>query len=109
VTKTILITGCSSGIGKALALEAKQQGYRVFATARKDADLQALQQLGLETIHLEITNPDSVQQAMQQVQKQAGRLDILVNNAGFGAIGPVLDAGAEDGTDQSCTASADAK
>lgn len=95
MTKTILITGCSSGIGKALALEAKQQGYRVFATARQEADLQMLQQLGLECIRLEITRSDSVQQAMQQVLQQAGRLDILVNNAGFGAIGPVLDAGAE--------------
>lgn len=95
MTKTMLITGCSSGIGKALALEAKQQGYRVFATARKEADLAQLQQLGLETITLEMTNPDSIKQALLQLQQQAGRLDILVNNAGFGAIGPVLDAGAE--------------
>lgn len=95
MSKTILITGCSSGIGKALALEAKQQGYRVFATARKEADLAQLQQLGLETIALEMTNPDSVKQAVLQLQQQAGRLDILVNNAGFGAMGPVLDAGAE--------------
>ncbi|MBU0911385.1 MAG: SDR family oxidoreductase [Gammaproteobacteria bacterium] len=95
MNKTILITGCSSGIGKALALAAKQQGYRVFATARKEADLAQLQQLGLETIALEMTNPDSVKQAVLQLQHQAGRLDILVNNAGFGAMGPVLDAGAE--------------
>ncbi|MGY5796515.1 SDR family oxidoreductase [Rheinheimera faecalis] len=95
MSKTILITGCSSGIGKALALAAKQQGYRVFATARKQADLMLLQQLGLETIALEMTNPDSVKQAVLQLQQQAGCLDILVNNAGFGAMGPVLDAGAE--------------
>ncbi len=95
MTKTILITGCSSGIGKALALEAKQQGYRVFATARKQTDLQQLKQMGLETIALEMTNPDSVKQAVAQLQQQAGCLDILVNNAGFGVMGPVLDAGAE--------------
>ena len=95
MSKTILITGCSSGIGKALALEAKQQGYRVFATARKQTDLQQLKQMGLETIALEMTNPDSVKQAVAQLQQQAGCLDILVNNAGFGVMGPVLDAGAE--------------
>ena len=95
MSKTILITGCSSGIGKALALEAKQQGYRVFATARKETDLQQLKQMGLETIALEMTNPDSVKQAVAQLQQQAGCLDILVNNAGFGVMGPVLDAGAE--------------
>lgn len=95
MSKTMLITGCSSGIGKALALEAKQQGYRVFATARKEYDLAQLQQLGLETIRLEMTEPDSVRQAVLQLQQQAGRLDILVNNAGFGVMGPVLDAGAE--------------
>jgi short-subunit dehydrogenase len=95
MTKTIFITGCSSGIGKALAVEAKRQGYRVFATARKEADLATLQQLGFETIALEMTDPDSVQQAVAQLQQHAGQLDILVNNAGFGAIGPVLDAGVE--------------
>lgn len=95
MSKTILITGCSGGIGKALALEAKQQGYRVFATARKQDSLTELQQLGLETIRLEMTDPDSVKQAVLQLQQQAGGLDILVNNAGFGLMGPVLDAGAE--------------
>lgn len=95
MSKTILITGCSSGIGKALALEAKQQGYRVFATARKEADLVQLQQLGLETITLEITSSDSLQQGVSQLQQQVGSLDILVNNAGFGFMGPVLDAGSE--------------
>jgi short-subunit dehydrogenase len=95
MSKTILITGCSGGIGKALALEAKQQGYRVFATARKQKDLQELQQLGLETIALEMTDPESVQQGLKQLSDTTGRLDILVNNAGFGVMGPVLDAGAE--------------
>lgn len=95
MSKTILITGCSSGIGKALAIEAKQQGYRVFATARKEADLVALRQLEVEAIRLEMTDPDSVRQAVLQLQQQADQLDILVNNAGFGAMGPVLDAGAE--------------
>lgn len=95
MSKTILITGCSGGIGQALALEAKQQGYRVFATARNRADLDALQQLGLEVIALEITDKASIERAVSLVQQNSGRLDILVNNAGFGAIGPVMDAGAE--------------
>lgn len=94
MTKTILITGCSSGIGKALAVEAKQQGYRVFATARKASDLAELQQLGLEVIALELTDPTSVRHAVSQLQQRAGQLDILINNAGYGAMGPVLDAGA---------------
>ncbi|MCA1929997.1 SDR family oxidoreductase [Rheinheimera sp.] len=95
MSKTMLITGCSGGIGKALAIEAKRQGYRVFATARKEADLVALQHLGLETIALEMTEADSVKEAAVQLKQQVGRLDILVNNAGFGVMGPVLDAGAE--------------
>lgn len=94
MTKVILITGCSGGIGKALALEARQHGYRVFATARKDADIVSLQQSGIEAFALEITDPQSIQNAVLQIQQQAGQLDVLVNNAGFGLIGPVMDAGA---------------
>jgi len=91
----MLITGCSTGLGYALAIEAAQQGFRVFATARKAADVTALQQQGLHALQLDIADPESVQAAVATLTQQAGRLDVLVNNAGYGAMGPVLDASPE--------------
>jgi NAD(P)-dependent dehydrogenase (short-subunit alcohol dehydrogenase family) len=90
-SQTILITGCSSGIGQALALEFKKRGHTVFATARQPAALQALTALGLHAVELDVTRADSIAQALAQIQAQAGQLDMLINNAGYGQFGAVID------------------
>ncbi|WP_337841329.1 SDR family oxidoreductase [Rheinheimera sp.] len=93
--KTMLITGCSGGLGKALALAASAAGYQVIATARKPQDLAALQALGLNVLALDLCSAASVAAAVQQLKERGTGLDVLVNNAGFGAIGAVLDASPE--------------
>ncbi len=90
--RTILITGCSSGIGYTCAHGMKQRGWRVFATARSDADLQRLEAEGLETIRLDYADPASVVACAAEVSKRAGgKLDALFNNGAFGQPGALED------------------
>ena len=81
--KTMLITGCSSGLGKALALQAMQAGYRVLATARKKTHQDELRALGLEAYELDVCDAASIQQLVLHLHQQNIQLDILVNNAGI--------------------------
>ena len=90
-----LITGCSSGIGRALAEAFKAGGYRVFAAARKGADLEALSGTGFTAIKLDVNDAADIARASERLSAEAGRLDVLINNAGYGAMGPLLDGGAE--------------
>ena len=94
--KTILITGCSSGIGAALAQEFHQRGHRVFATARRIETLQALQSQGMQTLALDVTDGASIALALEALEKQAGHINILINNAGYGQFGAIMDARPED-------------
>jgi NAD(P)-dependent dehydrogenase (short-subunit alcohol dehydrogenase family) len=94
--RTILITGCSSGIGAALALELHQRGHRVYATARRPGSLASLAAKGLDTLALDVNDDDSITAAMQQIDSDVGSLDILVNNAGFSQVGAVVDLTRED-------------
>lgn len=94
--RNVLITGCSSGIGAALARELKKRGQRVFATARRPDSLSPLAELGIETLALDVNDDASIAAAMAQVESCAGRLDMLVNNAGFSQVGAVLDLTRED-------------
>lgn len=89
--KTVLITGCSSGIGRALAGEFRNRGYRVFASARNAAALQDLERDGFEAVALDITDDASVSAAVQSVRERAGGIDYLVNNAGHSLFGPVAE------------------
>jgi NAD(P)-dependent dehydrogenase (short-subunit alcohol dehydrogenase family) len=89
--KIALITGASSGIGRALADELKQHGFLVYATARKPTDLTALTAAGFQALLLDVNDPLAIEQAVATIRQQHNRLDLLINNAGFGAMGPVLD------------------
>ncbi|MDP2829589.1 MAG: SDR family NAD(P)-dependent oxidoreductase [Sulfuricellaceae bacterium] len=90
--KTILITGCSSGIGLCVAEGLAKRGYRVFATARKAEDVEKLAGLGLESLLLDVSDSASIRAAMTEIlARTGGRLDALFNNAGFGQPGAVED------------------
>lgn len=91
-SKSILITGCSSGIGLCAAMRLKQRGYRVFATARNEADVQKLLNKGFESFRLDVNDSQSIQQVLAQIlQLTGGKLDALFNNAGFVQAGAVED------------------
>ncbi len=91
--RTILITGCSTGIGLAAARTLKSRGWRVLATARKPADLDRLHhEDGLEVIPCELSDPVSVQACAEAALRLTGnRLDALYNNAAYGVIGAMED------------------
>ncbi|MFP3493935.1 SDR family oxidoreductase [Pseudomonas sp. SIMBA_059] len=88
---TVLITGCSSGIGRALADAFKSAGYEVWASARRQDDVTSLAAAGFNAVPLDVN--DSA--ALQRLAEQLGELDVLVNNAGYGAMGPLLDGGTD--------------
>ncbi|ADO49546.1 SDR family oxidoreductase [[Enterobacter] lignolyticus] len=88
--KTVLITGCSSGIGLESALELKRQGFRVLAACRKPDDVARMSALGLTGILLDLDSPDSVERAADEViALTENRLFGIFNNAGYGVYGPL--------------------
>ena len=89
---TILITGCSSGIGKHCAFRLKERGYQVFATARHDDDVKALIAEGFNALQLDLDSSESIQEAVTTVLEQTGgRLDALFNNGAYGQPGAAED------------------
>jgi NAD(P)-dependent dehydrogenase (short-subunit alcohol dehydrogenase family) len=91
--RSILITGCSSGIGLACAREIKRRGWRVFATARKPADIERLRDdVGVESLYLDYAEPASIAAAADQVLAATnGTLTALFNNGAYGQPGAVED------------------
>lgn len=91
--RSILITGCSTGIGLAAARSLKSRGWRVLATARKPQDLERLRAVeGLDVIACEMTDPASVAAcAATALERTGGRLTALYNNAAYGLIGAMED------------------
>lgn len=91
-TQSILITGCSTGIGYTTAVDLRQLGYRVFASARKQADVDRLSQEGFEAVLLDLNDSKSITDAVDFVlQATGGTLDALFNNGAFGQPGAVED------------------
>jgi NAD(P)-dependent dehydrogenase (short-subunit alcohol dehydrogenase family) len=89
---SILITGCSSGIGYAAALGLHARGYRVFASARRPEDVARLAEAGLEALRLDLDEPASVAEAAEGVlERSRGRVYALFNNGGYGQPGAVED------------------
>lgn len=90
--KTILITGCSTGIGLQTALYLKQQGFQVFPTARKKKDVIMLKELGFDAFLLDATRKETITITLEQILKITnGTLDVVFNNAGFGQPGALED------------------
>ncbi len=90
--KSVLITGCSSGIGYCLAHGLRARGWRVFATARKPADVERLAAEGFESLQLDLDESDSITAAVAEIlRRTGGTLHTLVNSAGFGLPGAVED------------------
>ena len=95
--RTILITGCSSGIGWASAKVMKARGWRVLATARRPEDLARLRsELGVEALSLELADPASIAACAAEALRLTGnRLDAVFNNAAYGQPGAVEDLSAD--------------
>jgi NAD(P)-dependent dehydrogenase (short-subunit alcohol dehydrogenase family) len=93
---TVLITGASSGIGRACAEVFRDAGFTVFATARTAEAAAALTDEGFHGLVLDVTRPDSALSAVRLAEAHTGRLDVLVNNAGYGVHGPMEEVTVED-------------
>lgn len=90
--RTILITGCSSGIGRSAALGMQARGWRVIATARRPQDITALEAEGLRVLYLDYTEPDSIAAAADAaLAVTGGRLDALFNNGAYAQPGAIED------------------
>lgn len=86
---TVLITGCSSGIGNETARTFTERGWTVYATDPDPDEMDDLEEIGCETAELDVTEDDHAPRVVDRIEEESGRLDCLVNNAGFGQIGPV--------------------
>ena len=89
------VTGCSSGIGRALADAFQRAGYRVWASARKEDDVRALAEAGFQAVQLDVNDAAALARLAEELEVEAAGLDVLVNNAGYGAMGPLLDGGVD--------------
>lgn len=89
--KYVLITGSSSGLGKATAQKLAQEGFKVFAGVRKQEDKQALEQLhsNIIPVFIDVTSDESVNRAFEKIKEHTDKLFALVNNAGVALAGPV--------------------
>jgi short-subunit dehydrogenase len=89
--EVVLITGCGSGIGKALAQAFRREGFTVCATARRIDTMKDLAQDGIQTLALDVTQADDIQRVLATLKAKGQQVGALVNNAGYGAMGPLLD------------------
>lgn len=96
-SKVVLITGCSSGIGNALAATLARQGHTVVATARRLDSLAGLEAAGkVVKLALDVNDPDGARSCVAEAVAQVGAIDILVNNAGMNVVGPLVEVPLDD-------------
>ena len=89
VSRVVLITGCSTGIGRASAERLAARGWRVYATARDVGKIKDLARSGCEILPLDVTDEDSMRAAVGEVERREGAVGVLVNNAGYSQSGAV--------------------
>jgi NAD(P)-dependent dehydrogenase (short-subunit alcohol dehydrogenase family) len=88
-SKAVLISGCSSGIGRASALQLARSGWTVYASARRLESIADLAQAGCRTLALDVTDEDSMQTAVDAVLAAEGAVGVLINNAGYSQSGAI--------------------
>ena len=91
MAKTVLVTGASSGIGKATAIYLAQNGYNVYGAARRMEIMQSLKENGIKPIALDVSNDESIVACVEKISKEAGSIDVLINSAGLGSYGALED------------------
>ena len=90
--RSVLITGCSTGIGFAAARDLRARGWQVIATARKSADLDRLKSMGFDAVHLELTDSESIAACSAlALDLTGGKLGALFSNAAYGQVGAIED------------------
>src|SRR5262245_37322773 len=89
ISKAVLITGCSTGIGRATAERLAAKGWTVYATARNPAAISDLSTKGCKTMALDVCDEQSMRAAVAAIQQAEGAVGVLINNAGYGQEGPV--------------------
>ena len=95
-SQTVLITGASAGIGKATAKKLLQEGYTVYATARRVERMRDIEDMGGNALEMDITREEDVVACVERINEEQRGVDILINNAGFGLYGPMEDIPLDD-------------
>ena len=96
VARVALVTGASSGIGEAAALELARRGFAVYGAARRVDRMAGLADRGLHVIEMDVTDDASMTSGVERILRQQGRIDVLVNNAGYGSYGALEDVPMEE-------------
>ena len=89
MSKVILITGASSGIGKDAAVQLIKEGHKVYTAARRMEKMKDLQEIGGFPIQMDVDKDEDVQYVVDQIIRKDGRIEVLWNNAGYGLYGAV--------------------
>jgi len=87
----VLLTGASSGIGRATAQQLLDRGYVVYAAARRVEKMEDLEQVGAQILEMDVTDDASMVQGIERIAQQHGGVDVLINNAGYGSYGAIED------------------
>ena len=95
ISRSVLITGCSTGIGRATAEHLAASGWKVYATARDVEKIEALSERGCEVLPLDVTDEASMRAAVEEVERREGAVGVLVNNAGYSQSGAVEEVSME--------------
>ena len=88
-SKAVLVTGCSSGIGRASALRLARSGWTVYASARRPETIAELGEAGCHTLALDVTDEDSMRAAVETVEQAEDAVGVLINNAGYSQSGAI--------------------
>ena len=88
-SKAVLITGCSSGIGRASALRLARRGWTVYASARRPESIADLDGRGVQHAALDVTDEESMRAAVSEIEREHGAVGVLINNAGYSQRGPI--------------------